>query len=238
MLDQNPISLDGQLINRVRQFLQCSGVSQRALAGEVGSDPGNFSAFLSGVKSLSVTKISKLLSILNMDRLQLERKFSSRQLSSQILELQEGGEPMRLDGSGWVPGSVNGDSDPNDSTDISNTWKEGGEPSGDDLIDTLRQIDDYHRQARVAIADYIAQAGKAHPNAGSTEPPRKVTDNASSSKPGSRGDLFRVTDRKAHLVYLEEQRAKTEAALQLEKDIQTERKAMWDAQRKLRELKA
>jgi hypothetical protein len=98
----NPVSLDAQLIARVRQFLQSTNISQRDLSRVIGADPGNFNAFLSGVKSLSVTKMSKLLAILNMDRFQLAAKFSHKALSSTILELQESGESMRFDGSGWV----------------------------------------------------------------------------------------------------------------------------------------
>jgi hypothetical protein len=75
-MSDKPISLDAQVVARVRQFLQSTNVSQRKLAAAVGSDPGNFSAFLAGAKSLPVTKMAKLLQILGLNRMQLEAKFS------------------------------------------------------------------------------------------------------------------------------------------------------------------
>src|ERR1700678_456424 len=115
MSDQNPISLDAQVVARVRQFLQSTNVSQRRLAAEGGSDPGNFSAFLAGSKSLSVTKIAKLLTILGLNRLQLEAKFSGLPVTARIKPFQSlDGKPMTLDDSGGsrVPGQSG--QDPND----------------------------------------------------------------------------------------------------------------------------
>ena len=116
MSDQNPISLDAQIIARVRQFLKSTNVSQRRLAAAVGSDSGNFSAFLAGAKSLAATKMSKLLEILGLDRTQLEAKFSPS-VTAQIEHFQSlDGKSMTLDDSGgsWIPGDQSSGGDPND----------------------------------------------------------------------------------------------------------------------------
>jgi hypothetical protein len=104
----NPNSLDGQVVARVRQFLQSTNISQRWLARQIGSDPGNFSAFLSGAKSLSVNKMAKLLEILGLDRTQLQAKFSPS-VTARIEHFQSlDGKPMKLNDSGWVPGQCRG----------------------------------------------------------------------------------------------------------------------------------
>src|ERR1700757_3377996 len=107
-----PLSLDAQLISRVRQFLQSTGYSQRQLARMLSCDAGNFSGYLAGAKSLSVTKMHKLLQILNLSRLELEARFAQPRLSSQILELHESGEKVEFSNTGWVarePGEDSGD---------------------------------------------------------------------------------------------------------------------------------
>lgn len=88
---------------------------------------GNFSAFLAGAKSLSVRKMSKLLEVLNMDRMQLAAKFSAKPaVSGRILELQANGERITLDeNSVWVS-TEGGSGDPNKTRDITNTWKVNG----------------------------------------------------------------------------------------------------------------
>jgi hypothetical protein len=114
-MSDNPIPLDAQVVTRVRQFLQSTNISQRWLAREIGSDPGNFSAFLSGAKSLAATKMAKLLEILGLDRMQLQAKFSGPSVTARIEHFQSlDGKPMTLDASGgfWVPGQSG--QDPND----------------------------------------------------------------------------------------------------------------------------
>jgi transcriptional regulator with XRE-family HTH domain len=158
-MSDNPISLDAQLIARLRQFLQSTNVSQRQLCRMVGADPGNFSAFLSGVKSLSVTKMHKLLQVLNLDRSQLEKKFSSKALMSEVLNLQESGKPMTLDdGGNWTPGQQG--TDPNDSSD--------------DEQRLLDEIAGLHQQIIDKINAYQVKA-KVN-RTGSTEAPRVVND--------------------------------------------------------------
>jgi plasmid maintenance system antidote protein VapI len=223
MSDQNPISLDAQVVARVRQFLQSTNISQRWLARQIGSDPGNFSAFLSGAKSLAATKMAKLLEILGLDRMQLQAKFSPS-VTARIEHFQSDGKPMKLDASSWVPGQSG--TDPNDGASIID----------DDDPDTteaflLKQIE-IHKAAIGAISDYLVKV-KVN-KTGSTEPARTVT---GTRKPGPKPDLYRVTDRKAHLVYLHEQREKAETALQLEKDIKAEREAAWNAQKQLKGLR-
>src|ERR1700749_4016011 len=101
-MSDNSLSLDAQLISRVRQFLQSTGYSQRQLARFLSCDPGNFSAFLAGAKSLSVSKMQRLWQVLNLNRLELERKFAKPRLSSQFLELPESGHKVQFEGGSWV----------------------------------------------------------------------------------------------------------------------------------------
>jgi len=71
---------------------------------------------------------------------------------------------MRFDAGGsWIP-IEGGSGDPNNTTGIDKTWRANGAPSGDDITDTLREVDDYHRQAREAIAGWFANARKASVN--------------------------------------------------------------------------
>jgi DNA transposition AAA+ family ATPase len=76
MSAQNLNTLDGQVIARISQFLKSTNISQKRLAREIGSDPGNFSAYLAGTKGLAVTKMAKLLGILGMNQTQLVARFN------------------------------------------------------------------------------------------------------------------------------------------------------------------
>ena len=112
----NPNSLDEQVVARVRQFLQSTNIRQRWLAREIGSDFGNFYAFLSCTKSLAATKMAKLLEILALDPMQVEAKFSPS-VTAQIEHFQSlDGKSMTLDDSGgsWIPGDQSSGGDPND----------------------------------------------------------------------------------------------------------------------------
>ena len=109
MTDPNS-TLDAQIINRVRQFLQSTNVSQSRLAAAVGSDPGNFSAFLSNCKSLSVTKMSKLMMILGLNRTELEARFNNPPVNARIENFQSlDGRPIKLDNGNWTPGQQGSD---------------------------------------------------------------------------------------------------------------------------------
>ena len=175
MSDQNPHTLDAQVVARVRQFLQSTNISQRWLAREIGSDPGNFSAFLSGAKSLSVNKMAKLLEILALDRIQLQAKVSGPVVTSRMENCQSFGKLMKLDGTGWVAKEAE-NNDPNNSGSIID----------DDDLDTedfLNKQISIHRAAIAAISDYLVKS-KVN-KTGSTEPVRTTTD---SQKAGPRGD--------------------------------------------------
>ena len=142
---------------------------------------------------------------------------------------------MVFDGSGWVAGQSG--SDPSNSTGIDNTWKQGGDPSDDDLIDTLRQVDNFHKQAREAIAAYLTNIMKAKVNkTGSTEPARRTSDNADSSKPGTRGDKFTVKSAQM-LDYLQRDRAEAENELEIQKQILVERRKALNARMELAQVK-
>jgi transcriptional regulator with XRE-family HTH domain len=182
--------LETQLTGRVKTFLHRTGLSQRQLSKLIGCDPGNFNAFLGGFKTLSNEKLSKLLQVLNANRKDLEMKLS-RPATAQVTHLQIDGLNVRLDNGGWIAKEGDSAADPNNQGgDITNTWKANGAPSDDDLIDTLRAVDNFHKQAREAIAQWFANYQKAKPNSGPTEGPRRINDNAVSRTPGPRGDRF------------------------------------------------
>jgi transcriptional regulator with XRE-family HTH domain len=236
-------SLDRQLANYVRKFLENTGLTQRQLGKMAGIDPANLNGWIGGYKKLSSDKLGKLHQIIHLNRFELETKFT-RNFAGRIVSLQERGRDLagelRFDGSGWVSGQSG--VDPNNSTSVTGTWKEGGEHSGDDIIDVLRQIDAIHAQARQAIADYIAKAQKAKPNKdGVTEGPRKVNTNDKSSHPGSRGDMLATPEKlKEQIAFVRKEREKTEEQLSLEAELQKERELYWDVRVKAarKELKA
>jgi transcriptional regulator with XRE-family HTH domain len=166
-----------------------------------------------------------------IDRKHLDQKLGKRPES----HFQHFYSGFQGEGGYWVA-KEGGSDDPNDTTGIDNTPKMNGDPCGDDFLDTLRQVDNFHRLAREAIADYISQAQKAKVNkTGSTEGNRTV--DSKSTKPGPRGDAFRVKDRASHLAFLEKERAKAEKELALEQAIQLQRKELLNAEMQLHQLK-
>jgi transcriptional regulator with XRE-family HTH domain len=218
MSDQNPISLDAQIIARVRQFLRSTNFSQRRLAAAVGSDPGNFSAFLAGAKSLSVNKMAKLLEILGLDRMQLQAKFSPS-VTARIEHFQSlNGKLMKLDG---------GSGDAND-----------GDGSGDDP-DTdyfLRKQLAIHQKAIDLIQGYLdGKVTKAKINSGPSGCPRRVNGNAPAGG-GTRGDLLSVKPAQM-LAHLEKVRANAETELAIQQKINEERKKRLAAQIELAEVR-
>jgi transcriptional regulator with XRE-family HTH domain len=223
-------SLTIQLARRAKLFADNVGLSQRRVARLLKIDESQYSKFLNGTVNLSAEATLALLRLTSMTKAQLELKFSNPdRLSSRIMNLQEKGKPMEFDGGGWVADQSG--EDPNDSTGIDNTWKEGGEPSGDDIIDVLRQIDNIHAEARKAIADYINKVTQGKVNrAGVTESARSVNTNTKSSHPGSRGDLLSDPAKlKERLEFVRKERKKTEEQLELQAELDRERKLYWDA---------
>jgi transcriptional regulator with XRE-family HTH domain len=114
-MSDSPVSIETQLTNRVRSFLQATGISQRQLSKMLKIDPGNFNDFLSGAKTLSAEKTIKLLQLISLNKMQLEAKF--KPAAVQLEHYQQGGQLMRLSNDGWLP-KEGGSGDPNDSTDI------------------------------------------------------------------------------------------------------------------------
>jgi hypothetical protein len=155
MTDPNS-TLDAQIINRVRQFLQSTNVSQSRLAAAVGSDPGNFSAFLSNCKSLSVTKMSKLMMILGLNRTELEARFNNPPVTARIENFQSlDGRTMKLDNENWTPGQQG--SDPASGATI--TDDDTSNSDADDYQaatrDFLKSQLGLHRSAIRAIKSYL-----------------------------------------------------------------------------------
>jgi len=225
-----------QLSHRVQAFIAATGISQRKLAKLIKTDESHLSAFLAGKTGLSAEKSLKLLQLLNASKAQLEMKLGRSVTAATITHLQTNGRPMTLDtGGGWVSGQA-GD-DPNNTSDITGTWKSNGKPSGDDIIDCLRQVQNIHRTAIQAIDDYIASTQKSKPNAGGvTAGPRKIGSNDTFRKSGPRGDMLGVTSKQL-LEHLQRDRQKAEEELAIQKLILAERKKAMDARIELSELK-
>jgi plasmid maintenance system antidote protein VapI len=154
-MSQDPLL--NQLADRVRSFSAGTGVSLNRIAKLIETDTSNFSAFVNGRAGLSATSVCRLLELLNFSKRQLEIKLNAKPI--QIRHAQKEGAPMRFDAGWWIPAEDSTD-DPVNSTSIDNTVA----PSGDDITDTLRQVDDYHRQAREAIAAWFANAQKGTVN--------------------------------------------------------------------------
>jgi transcriptional regulator with XRE-family HTH domain len=131
-------TLSQQLASRARRFCDNVGISQRRLAKWLKVEESHLSKFLSGKANLNSECTLALVRLMGMNRAQLEAKFSKPQRAT-ITHFQEKGRPMKLSNDGWVAREGSTD-DPNNTSDISNTWKKGGEPSGDDIIDVLREV--------------------------------------------------------------------------------------------------
>jgi len=220
-----------QLARRVQRFKETTGLTSRQVGKLTGISEQSLCDFLAGRKGLSANSMVHLLNLVNASKTQIEKKLAAHTAPARLAHMQVQG--MRLavdDGGGWVPAEGE-DSDPNDSTDITNTWKVGGQPVDDDLLNVLRQIDAIHAQARSAISDFITKA-QAKPNAsGSTESPRLVRSNEQSKTAGPRPDAFSLQKR------LEFERQRAEEELALQKQIKAERKQALNARIQLSELK-
>jgi transcriptional regulator with XRE-family HTH domain len=175
------LNLSNQLAARVKRYCHDHNISQRKLAKIIGVDEGQFSAFLSGTVNMSAERTLKLLQLMN--------KVAKPLKEISIVHFQSSGKPMTMDDSGgsWVPGDDDDDVDDDDPA--------GDGPSDDDILGTLQQVDEFHKQAREAIADYIAQVGqaqipKARINQGPTEGARRVKTNVTSQASGPHSDEY------------------------------------------------
>jgi transcriptional regulator with XRE-family HTH domain len=232
-MSENPSTLSQQLANRVKRFCLDNNFTQKKIAHELSIDQGQFSAFLGGTVNLSAERVLKLLQFLNKQPVVKPAKMI------RLEHFQSMGEPMTLDSGGsWVPGDKSGGSDPVDSTDITGTNDNPARSvPDDDELEFLAGLAGLHQSIIDKINERQAMQ-KAKPNAaGVTSPPKKIADNTTSKTAGSRGDLFRVTDRKAHLAYLQEQRERAQAELDLAKQIEDERATLFSAQKAFKELK-
>jgi hypothetical protein len=143
---------------------------------------------------------------------------------------------LSADGSGWVSKEGDSAADPNNRGDtITDVSKVNGEPSDDDLIDTLRSVQNLHRKAIAEIGGYIANAQKAKVNKDPISSPKSLLSNEIRKTPGPRGDAFKINPSNL-LAYLREDREKIERELRLEKAVAEERKARDAAKSQLMEL--
>jgi hypothetical protein len=133
-----------------------------------------------------------------------------------------------------VPG-LSGE-DPNGSGDITGVKTARDLGNADDYqaatIAMLKQQQELYKSGLKAIEDYLAKITSAKVNrAGSTESARTVRTNDTSSHPGARGDLLSTPEKvKEHLEFVRRERKKAEEHLQLQAELERERKALWDAQ--------
>jgi|GEM_PF-7018106 len=231
-MPDHPDTLLQQLSRRIEAFINATGISQRKLAKLIKTDETHLANFLAGRTGLSAEKSLKLLQILNSTRSQLEAKFSRKPVDSRIIELQESGKPMRLDSIGGSVARQPGA--PPDDGDITRS-KSDGEPLDADIIDCLREVQNYHKTALKAIDDYLARAQQAKVNrGGSTESVHTYPTNNRSSKPGPKPNAF---SKQEHLEWLKEQRRLTQELIQLERDTKREAELYWQERVELMKLK-
>jgi hypothetical protein len=226
-------TLLNQLSRRVASFIEATGITHKQLARLVGCDRSQLTSYLSTGKGLSAERALKLLNVLSSSRAQLEAKFGRKAVSSQIVSLQERGKVMKLDsGGGWVAGQSG--HDPNGTDDITGVKTAGDLPNADDYqqetIDFLRDQQNIHRSAIAEIQKYLDNVTKGKINQGSTEPARKITDNTTSRTLGPRGDLLSDPAKlKEQLEFVRRERKKSEEQLELQAELDRERKLYWDA---------
>jgi transcriptional regulator with XRE-family HTH domain len=114
-------SLVRQLANRCTLFHRNTGITQTQLARAVGMSAGNYSDFLSGKKGIGAEATALLLRYTGMSQRQVVAAFSKPVFSAKILNLQEKGQPLRFDNSGWVPSENSTDDPARSGTDITST---------------------------------------------------------------------------------------------------------------------
>jgi plasmid maintenance system antidote protein VapI len=185
-----------EIAERTRTFSAGTGVSLNKIARMIGVETGNFSAFVNGRIGLSARSTVKLLQLLNLTKRQVEEKLAIKPVT--IAHFQHGGrevaETVRFAAPlakqfEWVPG-LSGQ-DPDGSDDVTGVKTARDLNNADDyLAQTIAMLRDQQqilRQADAHIEAYIANAQKAHPNAGSTGPARQIS---RPKTPGPRGDLL------------------------------------------------
>jgi transcriptional regulator with XRE-family HTH domain len=227
--------LTAQVIQRAKLFKEKTGLSSRDIARLTRISAQHICDFLAGRKGLSTASLTRVLQLLNTNVNQLQARLGPA-ATAQIAHFQEKGKQMQLDAGGSWIAKEGGDwgKDPVDSTSIAETNKNPARqaPSTDDL-EFLAGLAALHQ----SIIDKInaRQAVKSKVNAaGSTEPPRRISDNETSRTAGVRGDLF---TKQEHLAWLKQQRLKTEQEIQLQRDIEREQALYWDKRVELLKLK-
>jgi transcriptional regulator with XRE-family HTH domain len=100
MPDNQPLL--NQLANRCRKWHDHTGITQSQMAEALGMADSNYSAFLSGRKGIGSESTCLLLQLTALPRRQAVARFSMPVRSSRIMELQEKGEAMYFDNSGWT----------------------------------------------------------------------------------------------------------------------------------------
>src|ERR1700722_6200659 len=85
-------------------------------------EKGDYAGFLKGGRGISAGGTWTLLEYIKLPKRQAIAKLNKPVRSSRILELQERGEPMTFDNSGWTP-RKGGTDDPINSTDIASTGR-------------------------------------------------------------------------------------------------------------------
>jgi plasmid maintenance system antidote protein VapI len=227
------LSLTQQLAERTKTFIARSGLTQKELAKLLKVDKGNFSKFLSGQVGLNSDTTLQLVRLMNLSPRSLQLKFGQpEQTRARLLHLQENGKQMRLSNDGWVSGQSG--TDPNDTTGIDATPSardtDGSSDYLDKIIPFLKQQQEIYREAIGHIDDYLANVQRVKINRqGPSEAPRRISDSDASSHPGSRGDLLSAAKLKEQLEFVRRERKKSEEQLELQAELDRERKLYWDA---------
>jgi transcriptional regulator with XRE-family HTH domain len=184
--DSSAYSLDQQLINRLRCFLESTGLTQRQLSRLIGVDPSNLNGYIGGYKKLPVEPVTKLLQISNLSRSELEKKFT-RNFAGRITSLQENGTQIHLSNDGRIAG-VGPDPNDGDITDVNKSPARSVPDAAE--LEFLAGLAGLHQQIIDKISNWQAQK-KPRPNPdGVTEPARRINDNTRSQTPGPKPAQF------------------------------------------------
>jgi transcriptional regulator with XRE-family HTH domain len=149
-------SLIRQLANRCSLFHHNTGITQTQLARAVGMSAGNYSDFLSGKKGIGAEATALLLKYTAMTQRQAVATFSKPVFSAKILNLQEKGQPLHFDNSGWVPSENSTDDPARSGTNITSTPRAKTQQVAD--LTAVFQALDYVTRKNVIDAFIVAHA--------------------------------------------------------------------------------
>jgi transcriptional regulator with XRE-family HTH domain len=145
-----------QLANRAKLFHSNTGITQTQMARAIGVDGSNYSSFLAGRTGINSEAVCRLLKYTSLTQRQAIATFSKPTFSAKILSLQEKGQPLRFDNSGWVPSENSTDDPARSGTDITSTPRARTQQVAD--LTAVFQGLDYVTRKNVIDAFIVAHA--------------------------------------------------------------------------------